>query len=462
MVNSPVNILPKEIDTDSRGSRPDWVLRKSTLILLILIPGLFLSDVLYGIISQAGYVGTLTPGVIFRGAVLLWGIYVSIRYYGYTQQRLTLYCWLLLVLSLLGGLVGFMAGGSTVTFLRDLNSLAKVLYGPFVVVLLITLLMRYQISSRLLMRYVEYSAYLIGTSLFLMDLLGLGKLTYGTFAYGSTGLFHAQNDISLAFGIALVPAVYRNLTRPSMVSISLLVLAILGVAGLGTIASLVAISFVPFAVLVVVFWSSRKTTGNWEMRNRLTMVIGALMMVLMGWASIMVHQHMNAHSYQADKIEKITSGDVLRSNLLAAGARYLDTRKTSANVFGEGATRYQEGVYRAWGGIKPGERKMVEMDWVDLYGAHGVIFTALLYAFYLFPLMVAARGILFRRNLPAGLITIMLFVYLGHSIFAGHALVSPIVSTLAAIPCAILAFERMVQQQARRQWVLTSSESLRD
>jgi len=429
------------IMSESLTTRTKLTISKRKLILFVLLPGLFLSDILYGLLTQSGYQGAITPGVFVRGGVFVCGIVASIRYRLIIGVKLVAFCWALLAISIIGPLIGQGAGGQVATILKDLNSVAKIMYGPFTLILMMSIQQRYRVTAESFMRYVEYSAYLIGASLFFMNFLGVGKLTYGTYAYGSTGLFHAQNEISLSCGIALVPAVYRNLTKPSLPSVVLLTMAVLGIAGLGTITSMIVIAFVPVAVVVVIYWAPVKTDDIKMRRNWLTAGVAVVMIILMSWASIVIHDYMEAHSYQVHKIDKIASGDLIRTELYQAGAQYLTTRDFAINIFGEGITRYQEGVFRVWGGVNHGEIRSVEMDWVDLFGAHGIVFLILLYGLYLFLLLFAIRGLIVRRGCYDGLAAIMLFIYLGHSILAGHALVSPIVSTIVAVPCALLAHE---------------------
>ncbi len=71
-------------------------------------------------------------------------------------------------------------------------------------------------------------------------------------------------------------------------------------------------------------------------------------------------------------------------------------------------------------------RALAEVDWMDLYGAHGIFFTVALYAFYLWLLIrlrqverVYGKGAKWTLVLMAG-------IYVTHATLAGHAFASPI------------------------------------
>lgn len=421
-------------------------LKKSPVILLLMLPGLYLSDILYGWLSLSGYTGVITPGVVIRGGIFLWAVVWSVIYRRHIGKRLFFLCWSLLLLALLGPIISFFETLNGSALAIDVNGIAKVLYWPFVMLFFIVLIKRYRMTDLDIFAFVEYAAYFLGCSLLLMQLFSIGKLTYGDYAYGSTGIFHAQNDLTLALGIALVPAAYRNIKNPSLVRIVLLIAAMSGCVGIGTRASLAVVIIVPAAATFVMLWSKdRSHAGKRDFTRKMgTVVIIGVLGIGASWAVFHAVQREMEYGHQQKKFESLASGELPRLLLIRSGVEYLAGRNTAKNVLGEGSYHYRRGVYPYWGGIRDDSRKSVEVDWMDLYGAYGVVFTILFHCFYLMLLFGSSKRFFLGRSEFDGLVATMLLIYIGHSALAGHAMVSPIPSTLiAAVGGLYLAHRRI-------------------
>ena len=88
-----------------------------------------------------------------------------------------------------------------------------------------------------------------------------------------------------------------------------------------------------------------------------------------------------------------------------------------------------------------GDRRIVEVDLIDLGGAHGVPFTFLLYAFCFFVLFGSIRRFFQERDTVWVFVSAATFLYIMYSLFVGHALTSAIPSTLMAGFFAIYLME---------------------
>jgi hypothetical protein len=83
------------------------------------------------------------------------------------------------------------------------------------------------------------------------------------------------------------------------------------------------------------------------------------------------------------------------------------------------------------------DQHLVEVDWLDLFGSYGIIFTSLIHIFVLLPFFVSTYRFIAKREPLSGLLASSLLLYVGHSALASHALVSPIPSTLMAAYLAL-------------------------
>lgn len=424
----------------------DLNIKKSSTILLMLLPGLYVSDILYGWLSLSGYEGLITPGVVIRGGIFLLAVGWSVKYHRAIRKRLFFLCWGLLLLSLTGPIISFIETLNGSALAIDVNGVAKVLYGPFILLLFIVLIKHYRITDLNIFSFIEYAAYFLGCSLLLMQLFSVGKLTYGNYAYGSTGIFHAQNDLTLSLGIALIPAVYRNIKNPSFLRLTLLIASMFGCIGIGTRASIAIIFLVPVAVMFVILWSIERSEKTF-IRKIISVTMVLVLAVGASWIGFRTIQYESQYSHQARKFETIAAGELPRLLLIRAGVEYLAGRNTAKNVLGEGSYHYQRGVYPYWGGMRDDSRKSVEVDWMDLYGSYGVVFTILLHCFYLMLLFSSSKKFFLGKSEFDGLVATMLLIYIGHSALAGHALVSPIPSTLIAAVGGLYLAHRRIRAQ---------------
>lgn len=433
------------------GNPRSLALNVPRTILLLLLPGLYLADVIYGTLSYLGLDAGISPGTLIRGAALLGCLAFLLRHRREMHVVAALYLALLVALIVPGIVHSIAASPAPATLAYELRAAARALFGPVLVVFLCFAIRRWRIPARLLLSYLEITFYLLGGALFCMQSLDIGLATYGAYASGSKGIFGPQNDVSLALGLSMVAAIYRLLVHPSFTRLVLVTLAVFGCVGLGTRTSLLLTAAVPAAVVLVVLTSSGRFVHP-RIRRRLVRYLGPLLCVIFAAAVVITVHEISQYEYQIRKYSVLLEGDHPRAPLMAAGYDHLAGRGAVATLVGEGAASFHGGVYQQWEGQSRTARRMVEVDWLDLYGQYGLLFAALLHVPpLLLILLAAARWILVRHPLD-GLGVTALSIYLAHSALAGHALTTPIPSSLAATWAAMLIMlPRLPDAGARRQ-----------
>lgn len=406
---------------------------KKRLWLAALLPLLFVSDILYGAMDLLGIEFPVTPGVVLRGIVVLTAFYMVVKYHRAVGKRLV--TWLfVLVVSVLPSVVIGMFHGQSVFF--DVSMLSKVLYLPLVTGLFVVLIRRYRIGENEVIRFVEYAAYLLGVSLLASQMTGFARQTYGDYAFGSTGVFYAQNDMTLAFGLSLLAGGYRLvMERFSLVRLGMLMTSAFACVQIGTRASLGVLAGVALTATACLMWGKFSSVHRRGLNVVRKWVAGAFVLFA-ALAAVMYGLSMQkAYKYQQDKLEQIAEGDFPRLMLVVAGMRHIEERNAWFDVFGEGADAFQRGVAKHFVGSQ--DRKSVEVDWMDIFGNYGIIFTLLIHAFVLSALSGTAFRFIIKHEPFFGLIAAATLLYLGHASVAGHALTSPIPSTLAAAYLAL-------------------------
>lgn len=407
------------------------------LFLVLLLPGLYLSDVLYGVFNYIGIKTSISPGTVIRGGVFVLALVIIIFHYRKLPLKWSAILFALFMLPIPGMIISIIDNMSLSTVFLEFQSIAKILFGPVMICLFTLIIRKWNVPYDMVMKNIEYSFYLLGISLLLMQSLDIGEKTYGDFASGSKGVFGPQNDISLSLGLAMVVTVYRNIIQFGIIRFILMAFSIFGFVGIGTRTSLLLTIAIPIVVVIMLLFSR---SDQWKRRHRvrLLVLIAPLFMVVISYAGYYTYQQLSQYNYQVAKYEVLSSGSHPREELLNLGWKHLNYRDIIVNVFGVGASNYRQDIYQYFDAEKEHKKRMVEVDWMDLYGQYGLLFTLFLHAVVLSILARAMWFWLAHRDPLYGVGAIALGVYLGHSVLAGHALTSPIPSGLVAAICAVL------------------------
>ena len=400
-----------------------------TIWLALLFPLLFISDILYGAIEYFELPAPVSPGMVFRGGLLLVTTYKIFEHRNNEPPKLNIWLVLLTVLAIPGFTIGLIQGQNAHF---EISSLFKVLYLPYVTALLVILIRQYKIKQVDILRYIEYSSYMLGLSLLISLALGIQQETYGEYAYGSTGIYYAQNDLSLVFGLALLAAGYRLiLVEFSWARLLMFFLSTLACTQIGTRASLIVIAAAALVALVCITWGEI-AVDECLIKNRLKKwFVGLGVLLVMISLLILGLLKQLEFEYQQDKLEQVP-----RLKLFIAGSVHIKSRPDFYVLTGEGMDTFQRGVARNFpineDTLIIKERRFTEIDWLDLFGAYGIGLVVLIYLFILYPLVASGITFLLKRNAIYGLISASSLLYLGHASVAGHAILSPMPSTLMA------------------------------
>ncbi len=396
-------------------------------LLALTVPGLLVLDLANGLLGEGQGIPALpvTPGELGRTVLLFAGAVTLLQLRGPFFLPLQRWVVALLGLGLLGPLTAFASTSDTAVFLHDIEKLFKALYGPLIIAIFLAIYLRYRVRFETVLTMISAWGAIASLNVVLFKYAGVGVATYGKWSSAFKGLFLAQNELGLGMTISLAASSYLALDRPRPRRFIVALATIVGMLILGTRTATLGSIVVP---LIVLF--TYRGDRVYRRAGRRRIIVGAGVILALVFAGNQLSQRLRTESYQAKKYQRLVSGEFTRVLLLAGAFQYAGERPLTADLIGDGAHRYESGVADALP-FKEG-RALAEVDWMDLYGAHGVLFTIALYAFYLWLLV---RLIPIDRIHGKGAkwtLVLMTGIYLTHATLAGHALASPLPTGIIA------------------------------
>jgi hypothetical protein len=385
-----------------------------------------LLDSAMGVLGQgAGVPGIgLSPGELVRGALFLLGVIFLLVVPSGALRGLRSRVFVLLCLGLTGVAVGALLEPAPHHLLFDAEQLVRALLGPVLVVVLSVIFVRYGVRGKAVLSAVALYGAVAGALILLLRLTGTGLPTYGRYSDAFSGFFAAPNDTGLAMLIGLTASFYLFLRHRTPVYGAASAVTTVGLLVLGTRAGLFGVALAPTAVLLV---RAPRELGP----RRWFQTSLVLLVCLVGFLALNRYREirLQTDTYQAERLSRLFSPRFNRIGLGRRALRFVAGRPLLENLLGEGATAYRRGDADA---RTPDGDLLAEVDWIDLVGAQGALFTIALFAFYLGFLIRDRRS---RRTGDSGARTVLVIAllgYLAHGIVAGHALTSPTASGVLA------------------------------
>ena len=401
-------------------------------------------DLAYGTLGGAGRAGPVSIGVLVRGVLALVAILILFKL---RAPPLKVFLFTFLAVFLASNLVWALSSDAY-SLSHELNQAMKVAFPWLMAGIFLFLHQEAPIDRLYLFKLIAWTGFLSALSMLGAVALGLGRETYGSWSYGSKGLFNAQNDIGLTLVMTLVAAVLLLVRTRSV--FYLFVTFSIASAGLllGTRTGVLGPVVVLLGFFLAAFLNPRLLAaprGRGGLWSTAVLVLPAVLAVAVAAA---IFSQSDKTDYLLKRIESL-SEETPRSKLEAAGIERLRERGLVLNLVGEGGLAFKKhvaenigyerekidhGALTAVGKSKklPFSVHRVENDLIDILGFYGVAQFAIVYGALAFVFLFALRRAVRAWNIENVALLLMLTLFLAHSSLAGHGIFSAQVGTVLA------------------------------
>ncbi|NQZ07050.1 MAG: O-antigen ligase family protein [Algicola sp.] len=417
----------------------------------IIIYILFLSvlvDIFYGVLDFYG-LAIIPFSMLFR--ITIMAMFVVVVFKENTFQ--SWFVKTLIVVWLFFMCLWISRQGSIPLFL-NLNTFLKVIY-PMSLTLILSFALQQAYSRgenllKLMCTCVIAYGAISALSIVFSFVTGIGRLTYGPWAFGIKSFFVGGNDIGLAMLISLVFIWVRFWQQGRWLNGALIVLVTFGISMIGSRAAwggVVGVTF-SFVMAFVMFKKSRSNKTRF-----LKVVILSTLISVGSYVTKLVYDNFEELSFHIEKFTQLMEGVSPRVYLEDAAIAVLKRRDVVDDVIGEGVTfnyrLYEElSIKRLTAKVgrelSPNYRS-VEQDFLDLYGLYGALLTICILSFHFYYWFMAMRLFFQKRSVEFFGCFMALTLFLFHGLVAGHALYAPQVCTLAATIYSYLHFRKKHQ-----------------
>ncbi|MDH3511604.1 MAG: O-antigen ligase family protein [Gammaproteobacteria bacterium] len=244
------------------------------------------------------------------------------------------------------------------------------------------------------------------------------------YGFGTQSYYIAANVLGLSLVVSLAAAVYRFVKdfRPRFFFDALLIFAGAFCVGSRT-GMLVSVILLAAAVLYFIFFSSGR------MRYRLALSV--IFIPLFVYGGFKTYEMVSQHSRMLMKLEALYSGEI-RGEHASSARDYLATQDLASRVAGDSYQVYTR-RFAQYSPKKRVETATAEQDPLDIIGAYGIVGLVLLYLPYAMGILISGLNWILTRQPHYPIACISLMLFLGHSVIAGHVLMSSKATQFASI-----------------------------
>lgn len=319
----------------------------------------------------------------------------------------------------------------------EITSISKVLY----LYILITFYAYIKDSVKIfrLLKLVCFFGTIGGLTIIFSFVTGIGLKTYGEYAFGVKSFFQAQNDTSLSLLLSLCVSLFLFFKDKRFIFLFFSVIISLGCFLLGTRAGIAgSILIWVSALLGLIFFRFRDVAISKYYR----FLLFFLFVFAFIYVGNFVYEFISNSGYLLRKFSlDIFSGAGPRGFLVESGNRTIENFSWIEMFFGQGKYGfYKENHYTGW--LNYNGLLAVEVDYLDIIGSYGFFLGVIILLFPVFVFLKSLFNLVSFRTFFDYMLFISILIYLGHSFLAGHAIASPIVSTVASVCFFFILYRR--------------------
>ena len=440
--------MQASINSVRYGLSPKWT------FIYILVFSVFL-DIAFGALTYFG-IGGIPVSLMYRVTILAAFMVVLFRYNDFESWYVKS-----IIILWLCCLCFWIASYGSIPLVLEVNQFLRALFSMCIALLSYNALVKahqanINVSDWVAKGIIFYSC-IASVSLLFSFVTGVGRLTYGPWAFGYKSFFTGGNDIGLAMLVGLVMAWCRLWKKDSMANVGIIMLITAAISLIGSRAAWGGVIGITMTfALAYLFIKTSNSRFTYFIKVVLTVfVIGGGTV-----ATKLVYDNLDALAYSATRITELLDGVSPRAHLERVGHQVLEERDTVHDVFGQGTKFYYEikekfsyhnRSFNSGGRAKQLGYKAVEQDPFDLYGTYGFILGGMFIAYHFFYWLWSCRLFLAHRNIEFFGISLALTIYVFHGTFAGHAFITPQVATVVGCLMGLLRYRAKVIKLKQQQ-----------
>jgi hypothetical protein len=402
-----------------------------------------LMDIGYGILDYNGF-AFIPISLIFRATILIAFFVVLFR-----QNNFQAWFMKSIVVIWLFYMSFWAVRQGAIPLFHNINTFLRTIYVMCILLLVSNALVKAHrqgesVTDLLSFSIIGYGA-IASLSIVFSFITGIGKLTYGGWAFGIKSFFVGGNDIGLAMLMGLIFSWIRFWQTGQWRMLGVIMFITFSVSLIGSRAAWGGVLGITIC-FVMAFLLFKKDTS---LRTSILKVVIFVCFSTVGtYTTKLVYDNFDDLAFHVDKVTELMEGVSPRAFLEEAAWDVLDDRDLVDDIMGQGLV-FQYKLYAELflknptptGGRKHSNAfREVEQDFLDLYGIYGVVLTSVFLLFHFYFWLLSWRMFWRRRSIEyfGCLMAVTLFLF--HGLLAGHALISPQVCTLVGSIYAYLQF----------------------
>lgn len=387
-------------------------LSKKSLILFFVLLFPLVIDCLNGLLQIK--LGVESPiGVLYRGSIIIF----SLKFL--KNSRIKNYIYILLILYISHIIYTLSMGYFSIS---EFSAFSKILYAYFVYIIL------NRIGINRQDKIANYAVlYGVGAAIVIIYcfIFKTGIPSYGDNFYGTRGLFIAINDLGLSMLLMnTIACYYYQITHKRSYLFSILIISI-SLTMIGSMTTMIGSGLILFLLFIsITFIPFSDFKASKKIKTVAFVIAGLIICIAINKIiNIIINDPYLSVKYAdiTDNFTKISGRDYL----IDAGNYALSSFNIFDWLFGKSSS-FSEIIAQQ---THQGQMRGVEVDPYDLVGTYGSILTIAIIYPSLKYLIKGIKCFLKTKKLYYYWFCLALGIYIGHSIYGGHAYTSPLATT---------------------------------
>ncbi|NNC95043.1 MAG: hypothetical protein HKN92_05730 [Chitinophagales bacterium] len=427
-------------------TRKDYPYYFYSLILVIIFPPF--ADLLTGMISYFSGGANIPLGIMYRLGTLL------VLFPLMLMHSNKLFQWSFLTVVIL-----WICCNVTWYFLADVynpawevNRIFRHIYIISVFGFLLYLWDKFRISFPQVMKYLVYMCFISSLSLIFSFVTGIGISVSSEeeWGFGMSSFFGAANDAGLMILITMPMAFYFLLREFSMKWVIICIAMMFGIITLSTRTAVFGTIFVFITYMVSIFIYGQKNVRIARFKKIPIFIIA--LMIMAGGAFYVFHM-ITSYTHVTKKYVETFTGKGFRGNNPDIAAQMTFDRNIMLQLFGQGNYSFHKNMmdtkYGDLGYTILEHGRNVEMDYWDMVGPYGFILGHIFVFFPVLAFFIMLVNFFLKPDILNLTILMGIAFFTFHSLNAGHAVASNLVSSVINVVYIYIFYYKQVRRDLR-------------